>query len=74
MRDYYENVREIIGRYNIIQDKIKTHSEETTAAEDEFLQNYCIHFAHALIKDTGYGAHSREELVRICDIVLDVIR
>ena len=74
MKDYYENTREIMNTYNMVQDKILTHSDETTSEEDEFLQNFCIHFAHALIKDTGYGSHSREELGKICDIINDVIR
>ena len=74
MKDYYENTKAVFNRYNAVQEKIQSHSEETNAEDDEFLQNFCIYFAHALIKDTGYGAHSREELTRICDVVLDVIR
>lgn len=54
-------------------DKI-SHSEETTNNdEDEVLQNFCIYLAHALIKDTGFGQQSREELAKVASIINDVI-
>lgn len=73
MKDYYENVRNVINKYNQIMDKI-SHSEETTTNdEDEVLQNFCIYLAHALIKDTGFGQQSREELAKVASIINDVI-
>lgn len=73
MKDYYENVRNVIDKYNQIMDKI-SHSEETTTNdEDEVLQNFCIYLAHALIKDTGFGQQSREELAKVASIINDVI-
>jgi len=57
-----------------VVDKIGNHWNDTTNVEDEFLQNFCIHLAHALIKDTGFGATSREELSKVADIINDVIR
>ena len=74
MKDYYSNTRRTIDMYNQAANKIKNSNFETTESEDEFLQNFCIHFAHALIKDTGFGGKSREELEKICEIILDVIR
>ena len=74
MKDYYSNTSQIIDMYNQTVNKIKNSNFETTESEDEFLQNFCIHFAHALIKDTGFGGKSREELEKICEIILDVIR
>lgn len=74
LKDYYINTRSILDRYNYVQEKIKTSHIELAADEDEFLQNYCIHLAHALIKDTGYGQQSREELEKVADIINDVIR
>ena len=73
MKDYYKNVRSIIDRYNQIMNKICTSTEETNEDDDEFLQNFCLHMAHALIKDSGYGQASREELERVADIIKDVV-
>ena len=74
MKDYYENTRNCIDKFNAVQEKIKTHTDTTNNDEDEFLHNFCLHFAHALIKDTGYGQQSREELEKVADIINDVIR
>lgn len=74
MKDYYENTRCCIDRYNEITDKIKGFSDVTNSDEDEFLDNYCIHLAHALIKDTGTGQLARDELGKVADIINDVIR
>ena len=74
MKDYYINTRNCIDTYNAIQDKIQNHIDTTNETEDEFLHNFCIYFAHALIKDTGFGQTSREELEKVADIINDVIR
>ena len=74
MRDYYTHTREVIDTYNQISHKIKTGSEETTEKDDEFMANFCIYLAHALIKDTGFGQTSRDELCKVADIINDVIR
>lgn len=74
MKDFYIHTRSVLDRYNYIQEKIKTSSIELAVDEDEFLQNYCIYLAHALIKDTGYGQQSREELEKVADIINDVLR
>ena len=73
MKDYYKNVRFVIDRYNQIANKIFTFTEETNEDDDEFLQNFCLHMAHALIKDFGYGQISRDELSRIANIINDVV-
>lgn len=73
MKDYYANTRFIIDKYNQIMDYIKNSPAETSEETDEFLTNFCIYLAHALIKDTGYGQQSRDELNRVADIISDVI-
>ena len=74
MRDYYKNTREIFNRYNLVSEQIKNGIDCTSEDDDEFMQNFCIHLAHALIKDTGFGGKSRDELVKVADIINDVIR
>lgn len=54
-------------------DYIKNSPAETSEETDEFLTNFCLYLAHALIKDTGYGQQSRDELNRVADIISDVI-
>ena len=73
MKDYYSNTRDTIDKYNEIMNYIRNNTHETTDEQDEFLQNFCIYLAHALIKDTGYGDISREELGKVADIINDVI-
>ena len=73
MEDYYSHTREVIDRYNDIINKIYISPEETNDEDDEFLQNFCIHLAHALIKDHKYGQTSRDELVKCANIIIDVI-
>ena len=73
MTDYYYNIRNCIDNYNFICNRIKTSTNETTDEEDEFIQNFCMYFAHALIKDTGYGQNARDELRRIAAIINDVL-
>ncbi len=46
---------------------------EITDEEEEFLDNYCIYLAHALLKDTGPGAHARAELSKMCSVIKDVM-
>ena len=74
MIDYYKNTRNFIDRYNEIQEKIKSDPQPTNADEDEFMSNQCLHLAHALIKDVGYGSVARGELVKTADIINDVLR
>ncbi len=75
MNDFYENTRECIDRYNQIIDKImNNYDEETSDEEDEFLDNFCIYLAHALIKDTGTSQRPREELCKVANIINDVVR
>ncbi len=74
MKDYYSNTRSCLDHFNYIQDKIKNQDIVTSEEDDEFLQNFCLYLAHALIKDTGYGQVSRDELGKTMDIVNDVIR
>lgn len=73
MKDFYSNTRVAIDKYNQVIDKIRTCEDEPTESEDEFLQNFCLHLAHALISDTGTGQLAREELCRVADIIKDVI-
>ena len=74
MKDYYVNTRNLIDKYNEVINKIVSSCYESTEQEDEFLTNFCIYLAHALIKDTGMGQTSREELGKVADIINDVIR
>ena len=74
MIDFYPHTRKCIDRFNDVMETIMTSATETDEDEDEFLQNFCIHLAHALIKDTGYGGASREELGKTANIIKDVLR
>ena len=74
MKDLYKNTRECIDMYNQIQDIVMHSHDETTNEQDEFLQNFSLYLAHALIKDVGYDLRSREELCKIADIINDVLR
>lgn len=73
MKNYYENTFECLNKFNEIQDKMQNSSENTTEEEDEFIVNFCIYLAHALIKDTGTGGRAREELCRAADVINDVL-
>lgn len=73
MKDYYVNTRNLIDKYNEVINKVKTSECECDEQEDEFLVNFCIYLAHALIKDTGMGQTAREELGKVADIINDVI-
>lgn len=70
MTDYYKNTRECIDRYNQIVHKIQTSPAETFNDEDEFLDNFHVYLAHALIKDAGPGTVSRDRLMKTMDVVL----
>lgn len=74
MKDYYSNTRTTIDKYNDVMEQIKTSRSEIPDQEEEFVMNFCIHLAHALIKDTGGGQLAREELGKCADIINDVIR
>lgn len=73
MKNYFKNTMELFDRYNQVIDKIKTSQLATTEDEDEFLANFSLYLAHALIKDYGMGAVSREELSKCAMIIGDVI-
>ena len=53
---------------------MNNYDEETSDEEDEFLDNFCIYLAHALIKDTGTSQRPREELCKVANIINDVVR
>lgn len=69
MKDYYSHTRAIIDQYNSACNHIVNGQSETSDEEDELLQNFCVYLAHALIQDTGYGQMSREELIKVADII-----
>lgn len=71
MINYFKNTTQCIEKYNQVLDVIANYSRETTDEEDEFLQNFCLHFAHALIKDYP-GV--RDEICKVADIINDVCR
>lgn len=73
MKDYYINTRHAIDKYNQIIDDICNSKEESTEDSDEYIQNFCLYLAHALIKDTGFGQASRDELAKIANIILEVV-
>jgi hypothetical protein len=52
---------------------IKNSLEELSNEDLEFLDNFCIYLAHALLKDTGCEKTSRDELGKVADIINDVI-
>ncbi len=74
MKDYYKYTRNVLDKYNNVQDKIRNNDDVTTELEDEFLQNFYLHLAHALVKDTGYGQASRDELEKVADIINIAVR
>ena len=74
MKDYYVNTRKCIDTYNNYVNVVFKDHEELSDDRDEFLQNFCLHLAHALIKDTGSGQLARDELGKIADIINDVVR
>lgn len=55
MYNFYPSTTQCINKYNIIQYKMENLSVETSEVEDEFITNFCVYLAHALIKDTGTG-------------------
>ena len=69
MKDFYPNTRKCIDKYNQISDEIFNGEKETSDEQEEFIMNFCVHLAHALIKDTGGGQLAREELVKVADII-----
>lgn len=73
MKDYYRNTRACISEYNRIINKILTCEQELTDKEEERLDNHCIYLAHALIKDAGPGDKTREEMRKMCTVILDVL-
>lgn len=73
MKDFYKNTRECIDKYNQIQEEIRSSATEVDDDQDEFLGNFCLYLAHALIKDTGMSQLPREELGKVADIINDVI-
>lgn len=73
MKDYYKSTRECIDKYNQILDAVYNGLEELSNDQDEFITNFCLYLAHALIKDTGEGGEAREELGRVATIINDVI-
>ena len=74
MKDFYKTIRSCIDKYNEICNKVTNDSQELSNDEDEYLTNFCLYLAHALIKDTGEGQLAREELGKVADIINDVIR
>ena len=73
MKDFYSHTRDCIDKYNFIANKIKNNEEDTTENEDEFMGNFCIYLAHALIQDVGFGGLAREELMKTADIINCVV-
>ena len=57
-----------------MKDFYKTTRSELSNDEDEYLANFCLYLAHALIKDTGEGQLARDEIEKVADIINVVIR
>ncbi len=55
MKTYYPNTRKCFDKYDEIIDKIYSSIDETPEEDDEFIQNFALYLAHALIKDHGFG-------------------
>ena len=73
MKDFYSHTRDCFDKYNLISNKVMCGVEDTTDEEDEFIGNFCVYLAHALISDTGFNDLARQELCRVADIIKDVI-
>lgn len=73
MKNYFQNTTKLINQYNQVLNKICTGDSDTTDDEDEFLVNFCLYLAHALIKDYGMGGVARDELLKCATIIEDVI-
>lgn len=74
MKNFYPNTTKCIEKYNQISDKVFNGDESTTDVEDEFLLNFCLYLAQALVADTGFSEKAREELTKTADIINDVCR
>ena len=72
IKNFYQFTSDCISKYNRIQYKMENSSEDTTENEDEFIENFCMYLAHALIKDTGSGQIARIELCKAADIIKKV--
>lgn len=73
MQDLFKNTRQLFDRYNDVTYRAWVSNEELTDDEDEFLTNFCIYLAHALIKDYGMGGVARDELMRCAKIIKDAV-
>lgn len=73
MTDYFKNTTMAIENYNHIINKIIKSTIETTDVEDEYLTNFALYLAHALIKDYGDGGTARDELRRMARIIIAVL-
>lgn len=73
MKNYFQNTTNCIIKYNNVIDTISHGLDPTTDDEDEFIINFCIYLAHALIKDYGDTGQARDELLRCVRIIEDVI-
>ena len=70
MKNFYENTFACMSRYNEIMDQMINDIEHTTTDDqDEFMTNFCVYLAHALIKDTGEGQRARKELCQAAEII-----
>lgn len=74
MKNFYPNTTKCIEKYNQISDKVSNGDESTTDEEDEFLLNFCIYLAQALVADAMFSEKAREELTKTADIINDVCR
>ena len=73
MKDYYKATRECIDKYNQVLEEIYHGATELSDDQDEYLTNFCMYLAHALIKDHGGGQLAQEELRKMATIIIDVI-
>lgn len=55
MKDFFENTRRCMDKYNELQEKMLSSSIDTTDEEDEFLDNFQDYLSSALIDDYGIG-------------------
>ena len=69
MKNFYENTFACLNRYNELQDLMEFHYDSTTEEQDEFVINFPVYLAHALIKDTGFGRESRRQLRQAAEII-----
>ena len=73
MKDYYKHTNACLRRFNEISDKILNGKEATHDEEDEFLLNFPLYLAQALVSDAGFSETAREQLTKMAGIINEAV-